>query len=79
MVEDKAFVERLRAGGERAYRELVRRHHGALVRLAKAFCYLQATAEEVVQDSWVAVVTKIDTYSGEAPLRSCWFLLVVSR
>lgn len=79
MAEDKAFVERLRAGDERAYRELVRRHHGSLVRLAKVFCYLQASAEEVVQDSWLAMVTKLDTYSGEAPLRSWICGIVVNK
>ncbi|HEV7263305.1 MAG TPA: RNA polymerase sigma factor [Falsiroseomonas sp.] len=78
-MEDEAFVARLRAGEERAYRELVRRHHTRLVRLAQTFCGVRATAEEVVQDSWVAVFTTIDTYAGTAPLRSWIAGIVVNK
>ncbi len=66
--EDAALLPRLRAGEEAACRELVRRHHGRLVRLAGVFTGARARAEEAVQDAWVVVVTGLDGYSGEAPL-----------
>lgn len=75
-MEDAAFVARLRAGEERAYRELVRRHHTRLVRLAQTFCGVRATAEEAVQDSWVVVFSTIDSYAGTAPL-SAWIAGIV--
>jgi len=74
-----AFVARLRAGDEAAYRVLVRRHHTAFVRLARVFCRVQATAEEVVQDAWVAVVTSIGSYGGEAPIRAWISAIVVNK
>ncbi len=66
--EDAALLPRLRAGEEAAFRELVRRHHTRLVRLAGVFTGGRARAEEAVQDAWVAVVTSLGNYSGEAPL-----------
>jgi len=78
-MEDEAFVARLRTGEERAYRELVRRHHTRLVRLAQTFCGVRATAEEVVQDSWVTVFTTIEAYAGVAPLKSWIAGIVVNK
>lgn len=79
VTEDAAFVARLRAGDQNAYRALVRRHHTGLVRLARVFCRVQATAEEVVQDAWIAVLTGIGGYSGEAPLKTWISGIVVNK
>jgi len=78
-MEDEAFVARLRAGEDRAYRELVRRHHTRLVRLAQTFCGIRASAEEVVQDSWVAVFTGIESFSGASPLKAWIAGIVVNK
>ena len=69
MIHDAALVARLRAGEEAAFAELVRAQHGRLLRLVRGFCRgSRATAEEVVQEVWVAVLTGLDRYTGEAPL-----------
>lgn len=47
MAEDR-LLPRLRAGDGQAYRELILREHAGLVRLARTFCGIRATAEEVV-------------------------------
>lgn len=78
-MEDQAFVKRLRDGDEAAYRALINLRHAGLVRLARSFCGNHATAEEVVQDTWVAVLTSLDTYSGTAPLRSWIAGIVVNK
>src|SRR5208337_2681857 len=57
--DDPAFIARLRSGDEAAFRQLVRRFHGALVGTANAIIGSRAQAEEVVQDTWVAVVSNI--------------------
>jgi RNA polymerase sigma-70 factor (ECF subfamily) len=77
--EDAALLPRLRAGEEAAFRALVRRHHARLVRLAGAFTGARARAEEAVQDAWVAVVTGLDGYSGEAPLGAWITGIVVNK
>lgn len=71
MTEDAALVSRLRAGDEEAFRELVRAQHGRLLRLVRGLCRgSRATAEEVVQEAWVGVLTGLHRYTGEAPLRA---------
>ncbi len=66
--EEAALVARLRAGDQAAFRQLVRARHGRLLRLAGAFCRSRASAEEVVQETWLAVITGLHGFSGEAPL-----------
>jgi RNA polymerase sigma-70 factor (ECF subfamily) len=69
MNHDAALVARLRAGEEAAFAELVRAQHGRLLRLVRGFCRgNRATAEDVVQEVWVAVLTGLHRYTGEAPL-----------
>jgi len=77
--KDTAFVARLRAGDEAAYTILVRRYHMMFVRLARVFCRVQATAEEVVQDAWVAVVSSIHSYGGEVPIKAWISAIVVNK
>jgi len=77
--EDAPLLPRLRAGEEAAFRELVRRHHARLVRLAAVFAGARARAEEAVQDAWVVVVTSLDGYSGEAPLGAWIAGIVVNK
>jgi RNA polymerase sigma-70 factor (ECF subfamily) len=76
---DEVLVERLRAGDEGAFAELVRRYHPRLVRLARTFVRRDAVAEEVVQDAWLAVVRGIDRFEGRAPFRSWLFGIVANR
>ncbi len=78
-VEDADFLSQLRAGDEAAFRLLVTRHHAALVRLARSFCKVEATAEEVVQDAWLAVVQGLDGYAGDASLRTWIAAIVINK
>ncbi len=74
------MLARLRAGDEAAFTTLVRAEHGRLVRLARIFCRgSRATAEEVVQDSWLAVITGLDRYTGEARLGAWIAGIVVNK
>jgi hypothetical protein len=56
-VEDEHdFLERLRAGDEEAFKALVARHDGALRRVARTFVRTPSAADDVVQETWLAVV-----------------------
>jgi RNA polymerase sigma-70 factor (ECF subfamily) len=66
-------IAALRAGDERAFLALVTRHHATLVRVARAYVRSEALAEEVAQDTWLAVLRSLDRYEGRAPLRA-WIL-----
>src|ERR1035438_9575128 len=53
---DRELVARVRAGEEQAFVELVGRHQASLVRLARIYVSSAAVAEEVTQDTWLAVL-----------------------
>jgi RNA polymerase sigma-70 factor (ECF subfamily) len=76
---DIALVERLRAGDEAAFMELVERHHAALVRLAQSFVSSRAVAEEVAQETWLAVLNGIDRFEGRSSLKTWIFRILVNR
>jgi RNA polymerase sigma-70 factor (ECF subfamily) len=67
---DEDLVARLRDGDEAAFRDIVRGMHRALSRVALAFVGDAAAAEEVVQETWVAVVAQIDRFEQRSSLRT---------
>jgi len=73
-----AIVERLRAGDEAAFRELVRRHHQAMVHFAESFVRSRAIAEEVAQDAWLGVIKGIGRFEGRSSL-STWIFRIVAN
>jgi len=62
--DDPGFLARLRLGESAAYRLLVRRFHASLVRFAASIIGSHAQAEEVVQDSWLAVYKGVGGFEG---------------
>ena len=77
--EDAALVERLRNRDEASFLELVHRHHGALVRLAQSFVNNRAVAEEVAQDTWVAVLQGVERFEGRSSLKTWIFQILINR
>jgi RNA polymerase sigma-70 factor (ECF subfamily) len=76
--QDQLLVERLRAGDEAAFRDVVRRHHGAMVRYAQTFVPSRAVAEEVAQEAWLGVIKGIDRFEGRSSL-STWIFRIVAN
>ncbi|HLM85122.1 MAG TPA: RNA polymerase sigma factor [Solirubrobacteraceae bacterium] len=79
MDEDRELVARLRAGDEQAFVALVARHHAAMLRLANSFVSSSAVAEEVVQDTWVAVLRGIDDFAERSSFRTWLLRILVNR
>jgi RNA polymerase sigma-70 factor (ECF subfamily) len=77
--DDPDFVSRLRMGDAAAYRALVRRFHASLVRFAASIIGSHAQAEEVVQDSWLAVCEGVDRFEGRSSLVTWIFTIVANR
>ncbi|MEP6889245.1 MAG: sigma-70 family RNA polymerase sigma factor, partial [Nitrospirota bacterium] len=65
-----ARIARLRCGDEEAFDELVNQHHGALIRMAMGYVADREVAEEVVQDTWMAVIGSLDRFEGRSSLRT---------
>lgn len=77
--DEARLLAALRAGDEEAFAELVDRHHSALVRLARNYVPTQALAEEVAQDTWLAVIQGLDRFEGRSSLKTWIFRILVFR
>jgi RNA polymerase sigma-70 factor (ECF subfamily) len=76
--EDDLLVA-LRAGDDTAFATLVDTYHARLVRLARSIVTSREVAEEVVQETWLAVVRGIDRFEGRSSLRTWLFHICVNR
>lgn len=79
MDSDEVIVSRLRAGDEEAFRVLLARHHDHLLRFARSFVKSPATAEEVVQDTWLAVLGGLATFEARSSLKSWIYAILANR
>jgi RNA polymerase sigma-70 factor (ECF subfamily) len=77
--EDDEILARLRAGDEEAFLALVERHHESMVRVASSFVASRAVAEEVVQETWLAVLRGIDGFAGRSSFRTWLIAILVNR
>jgi RNA polymerase sigma-70 factor (ECF subfamily) len=77
--DDGALVDRLRAGDESAFADLVRRYQPRLLRLAEATVGSRAVAEEVCQDTWLAVVRGVERFEGRSSFKTWLFRILVNR
>jgi len=76
---DVALVKQLLAGDEAAFTSVVDRYHGPLLRFARLFVSNEAVAEEVVQDTWLAVLNGLPTFEGRSALKSWIFSILANR
>jgi RNA polymerase sigma-70 factor (ECF subfamily) len=77
--DDAALVQALRDGDEAAFAGLVEELTGPLMRLALAHVPSRAIAEEVVADTWEAVLTGIDRFEGRSALRTWIFQILLNK
>jgi RNA polymerase sigma-70 factor (ECF subfamily) len=78
-ISDAELLRGLRAGDEEAFVTLVGRHNHSMLRIARSFVSNSAVAEEVVQDTWMAVVRGISKFEGRSSLRSWLIGILVNR
>jgi RNA polymerase sigma-70 factor (ECF subfamily) len=79
MDANAALLARLRDGDEQAFTDLVGRYHSSMLRLAMSFVSSQAVAEEVVQDTWLAVLRGLGRFEERSSLRTWLFTILVNR
>ena len=79
MHDDSTLLPRLRAGDEQAFDALVRRHDGALRRVARTYLRTDAAVDDVVQETWLGVVRGLDGFEGRSSLRTWIFRILVNR
>ncbi len=77
--EDLRMVEAMRHGDESTFDRLVAWYHASLLRFAMAFVPSQTVAEEVVQETWLAVLEGIHQFEGRSSLRSWIFAILKNQ
>jgi RNA polymerase sigma-70 factor, ECF subfamily len=78
-VDDQELVERARGGDEDAFALLVRGYSPMLMRLARMYVPTDALAEDVVQETWVAVVRGLERFEGRSSFKTWLFRILVNR
>jgi RNA polymerase sigma-70 factor, ECF subfamily len=76
---DDQLLAGLRAGDELAFRMLVTRHHSSMRRVALSYVPSAAIAEEVVQETWLAVIRGLDRFEQRSSLKTWIFGILVNR
>jgi RNA polymerase sigma-70 factor, ECF subfamily len=76
---ESRLVEALSAGDERAFVEVVRLHAPSMLRLARLYVPSRAVAEEVVQETWLAVLAGIGRFEGRASFKTWLFRILTNR
>jgi RNA polymerase sigma-70 factor, ECF subfamily len=76
--DDQRLVAGLCAGDEETIAALVDLHSDALLRVAMAYVPSRAVAEEVVQETWIAVMRGIDRFEGRSSLKT-WIFRILTN
>jgi RNA polymerase sigma-70 factor (ECF subfamily) len=79
ITDDAAVVAALRRGDEMAFTDLVNAYSASLLRLAQDFVRTRAVAEEVVQETWLAVLNGIDRFEGRSSLKTWLYRILVNK
>jgi RNA polymerase sigma-70 factor (ECF subfamily) len=77
--DDRDLVASLRAGDEQAFAALIDGWSGSMLRMARLHVPSDSVAEEVVQDTWLAVLTGLDRFRGESSLRTWVYRILVNQ
>lgn len=78
-VDDAALVERVLAGDADAFRDLVTKYQDPLVRLARYYVGSDASAEDVAQETWIAVLKGLERFEGRSSFKTWLFRIAVNR
>jgi RNA polymerase sigma-70 factor (ECF subfamily) len=77
-VDDTQLATRLRNGDERAFADLLDACNPALRRLARSYVPSAAVADEVVQETWLAVIEGIGRFDGRSSVRTWVFRILLN-
>ncbi len=76
---DRALVARLRDGDEHAFAALVDGWSGWMLRLARQHVPTPSVAEEVVQETWLAVLEGLAGFRGDSSLRTWVYRILLNQ
>jgi RNA polymerase sigma-70 factor, ECF subfamily len=76
---DADLVGQLRVGDEAAFSRLVQQWSPSMLRVARSFVDSPQSAEDVVQDAWLGMLSGLAKFEGRSSLRTWVFTILVNR
>jgi RNA polymerase sigma-70 factor (ECF subfamily) len=76
--EEVRLVDGLRAGSEAAFRELMRMYGASMLRVAQLYVRSRPVAEDVVAETWLAVLKGIGRFEGRSSLKTWLFRILTN-
>jgi RNA polymerase sigma-70 factor (ECF subfamily) len=77
--QEQELLERLRRGDEAEFTRILQRWSPAMLRVAGCYVRGSAAAEDVVQETWLAVLVGLARFEGRSSLRTWTFAILVKR
>jgi RNA polymerase sigma-70 factor, ECF subfamily len=78
IVDEATLIAALRDGDETAFTQLVDQHTPAMLGVARGHVPSREIAEEVVQETWIALLKGIDSFEGRSSLRTWLFAVMIN-
>ena len=76
--DESELIAALRAGDDATFARVVNEWSRPMLTLARSFVSTEASAEEVVQDTWIAVIKGLDRFEGRSALRTWIYRILVN-
>jgi RNA polymerase sigma-70 factor (ECF subfamily) len=76
--DESDLIAALRGGDESTFACLVDLHTPAMLRVARGYVHDHDMAEDVVQETWLALVRGIDGFEGRSSLRTWLFTVLIN-
>ena len=77
-MDETAVIAALRDGDESVFAQLVDQHTPSMLRVARGYVPSHEIAEEVVQETWIALVKGIGNFEGRSSLRTWLFTVMIN-
>jgi RNA polymerase sigma-70 factor, ECF subfamily len=77
-MDETAVTAALRDGDESVFAQLVDKHTPSMLRVARGYVPSREIAEEVVQETWIALVKGIGNFEGRSSLRTWLFTVMIN-
>ncbi|MFL5840383.1 MAG: RNA polymerase sigma factor [Thermoleophilaceae bacterium] len=78
VLADGELIDAIQRGDEGAFAAMVDAYSPALLRMARMFVRDRAVAEEVVQETWLAVLRGVDRFERRSSLRTWIFRILMN-
>lgn len=77
-MDDAELLQSLLSGDESAFAELVQRYHATLVKVARYYVGGVTSAEDVAQDTWIAVIKGVEKFERRSSFKT-WLLRICAN